>query len=68
MPSIKVVPTTDSSYIGYQQVQAAFGPGATGPIQIVTPAADAAKAAQIAAPRPRDRRADAGPDQRRTTP
>jgi RND superfamily putative drug exporter len=48
MPSIKVVPTTDSSYIGYQQVQAAFGPGATGPLQIVTPAADAASAARIA--------------------
>ena len=42
MPSIKVVPTTDSSYIGYQQVQRAFGPGAVGPLQIVTPAADAA--------------------------
>ncbi len=38
MPSIKVVPTTDASYIGYQQVQAAFGPGATGPLQVVTPA------------------------------
>jgi RND superfamily putative drug exporter len=49
MPSIKVVPTTDSSYIGYQQVQAAFGPGATGPLQIVAPAADAATAARIAA-------------------
>ncbi len=48
MPSIKVVPTTDASYIGYQQVQAAFGPGATGPLQIVTPAADAASAARVA--------------------
>ena len=37
MPSIKVVPTSDSSRIGYQQVQAAFGPGSTGPLQIVTP-------------------------------
>ena len=36
MPSIKVVPTSDSSRIGYQQVQAAFGPGSTGPLQIVT--------------------------------
>ena len=33
MPSIKVVPSADSSQIGYQQVQAAFGPGATGPLQ-----------------------------------
>src|SRR5208282_3163041 len=48
MPSIKVVPTSDASYIGYQQVQRAFGPGATGPLQIVTPADDAASAARIA--------------------
>ena len=48
MPSIKVVPTADSSRIGYEQVQAAFGPGADGPLQIVTPSADAARVAQIA--------------------
>ncbi|MGA2929153.1 MAG: MMPL family transporter [Solirubrobacteraceae bacterium] len=48
MPSIKVVPTSDASRIGYNQVQAAFGPGATGPLQIVTPAAQATAAAQIA--------------------
>ncbi len=48
MPSIKVVPPADSSRIGYEQVQAAFGPGATGPLQIVTPAAQSATAAQIA--------------------
>ena len=41
MPSIKVVPTSDGSRIGYNQVQAAFGPGATGPLQIVTPTAQA---------------------------
>ena len=41
MPSIKVVPTADSSRVGYNQVQAAFGPGATGPLQIVTRAGDA---------------------------
>ncbi len=35
MPSIKVVPPSDSSRVGYQQVQAAFGPGATGPLQLV---------------------------------
>jgi putative drug exporter of the RND superfamily len=52
MPSIKVVPTSDASYIGYQQVQAAFGPGATGPLQIVTPAAQASAAARIAAANP----------------
>jgi RND superfamily putative drug exporter len=48
MPSIKVVPTSDASYVGYRQVQAAFGPGATGPLQIVTPAGQAAAAAQMA--------------------
>jgi RND superfamily putative drug exporter len=49
MPSIKVVPTSGASRIGYDQVQAAFGPGATGPLQIVTPAAQATTAAQMAA-------------------
>jgi RND superfamily putative drug exporter len=48
MPSIKVVPTSDASYIGYHQVQAAFGPGATGPLQIVTPTARAGAAERIA--------------------
>ena len=48
MPSIKVVPTSDASRIGYNQVQAAFGPGSTGPLQIVTPSANAAVARQIA--------------------
>jgi len=47
MPSIKVVPSADSSRIGYQQVQAAFGPGATGPLQIVGPAADGARIAGL---------------------
>jgi len=48
MPSIKVVPTSDASRIGYNQAQAAFGPGAVGPLQIVTPAADASRAGQVA--------------------
>ena len=48
MPSIKVVPTADSSRVGYQQLQAAMGPGATAPIQIVAPAARATQVAQIA--------------------
>jgi len=48
MPSIKVVPATDASRVGYSQVQAAFGPGAVGPLQIVTPAAQASAAARIA--------------------
>jgi RND superfamily putative drug exporter len=48
MPSIKVVPGNDASRIGYNQVQKAFGAGATGPLQILTPAANAGAAAQIA--------------------
>ncbi len=48
MPSIKVVPTSDSSRVGYQQVQAAMGPGATGPLQIVAPAAQATQVAHVA--------------------
>jgi RND superfamily putative drug exporter len=41
MPSIKVVPAADSSRVGYNQVQAAFGEGATGPLEIVTRPRDA---------------------------
>lgn len=48
MPSIKVLPSSDASRIGYQQVQAAFGAGATGPLQIVSPAGQAAAVAQTA--------------------
>jgi putative drug exporter of the RND superfamily len=48
MPSIKVVPPGDSSRVGYSQVQRAFGPGATGPVQIVVPATSARAAAQTA--------------------
>ena len=47
MPSLKVIPTTDTSRVGYEQVQAAMGPGAVGPMQIVAPAAQAAKATQL---------------------
>jgi RND superfamily putative drug exporter len=42
MPSIKVVPGGDPSRVGYTQVQAAFGKGAPGALEIVAPAADAA--------------------------
>ena len=48
MPSIKVVPTGDASRVGYYEVQRAFGPGATGPLQIVVPADKAGTAALIA--------------------
>jgi RND superfamily putative drug exporter len=49
MPSIKVIPTSDSSRIGYQQAQAAMGPGATAPMQIVASAAQAIRVAHRAA-------------------
>jgi putative drug exporter of the RND superfamily len=48
MPSIKVIPTSDSSRVGYQQVQAAMGPGAAGPLQIVTPARKTTQVAHVA--------------------
>ncbi len=48
MPSIKVVPGSDSSRVGYNEVQAAMGAGATGPLQLVTTAGQAATVAQIA--------------------
>jgi RND superfamily putative drug exporter len=44
MPSIKVVPSGDASRVGYAQVQKAYGPGATGPLQIVVPTRVAAAA------------------------
>jgi RND superfamily putative drug exporter len=46
MPSIKVVPSSDNSREGYYAVQKAFGPGSTGPLQIVVPKAEAARAAE----------------------
>jgi putative drug exporter of the RND superfamily len=48
MPSIKVVPSGDHSRQGYEAVRKAFGPGATGPLQIVAPRAQAAQAAATA--------------------
>jgi RND superfamily putative drug exporter len=48
MPSIKVVPDKDGSRVGYTQVQQAFGPGATGPLQIITSQGDAAEVAAVA--------------------
>lgn len=48
MPSIKVIPTDDSSRVGYAQVQQAFGAGAPGALQIVTPGRDAAAARAVA--------------------
>src|SRR4051794_25021903 len=47
MPSIKVIPSSDSSRIGYQQLQRALGPGATSPLQLVAPARQATAVAAI---------------------
>ena len=38
MPSITVVPPDDQSRQGYEQIQAGFGPGAPGALQILAPA------------------------------
>ena len=43
MPSIKVVPAADQSFRGYAEVQQGFGPGATGPLQLVTSQSRAAR-------------------------
>jgi RND superfamily putative drug exporter len=48
MPSIKVVPAEDQSRQGYDQVRAAFGPGAPGALQVVGPQAQADRAAAVA--------------------
>jgi RND superfamily putative drug exporter len=41
MPSIKVVPASDTSRLGYEKLTAAFGPGAPGTLQVVVPAGSA---------------------------
>ena len=48
MPSIKVVPPGDTSRVGYTQVQAAFGAGAPGALQLVARPRDAAALTAIA--------------------
>jgi RND superfamily putative drug exporter len=42
MPSIKVVPKSDSSRVGYEQLSAAFGPGMPGTLQAIAPRAEGA--------------------------
>ncbi|HEY6069052.1 MAG TPA: MMPL family transporter [Gaiellaceae bacterium] len=48
MPSIKVVPASDGSRVGYMQVQQAFGVGAPGSLQIVAPRGEVSRVAQVA--------------------
>ena len=47
MPSIKVVPKSDSSRVGYQQISAAFGPGAPGTLQVTAPSSEATATAAV---------------------
>jgi RND superfamily putative drug exporter len=61
MPSIAVVPSDDSSRVGYEQVVAGFGPGAPGQLQLVGPAAKMTEAQEIASADPGI--AQAGPPQ-----
>ena len=47
MPSIKVLPESASARVGYDQVQASFGDGVPGTLQIVVPHNDADAAATV---------------------
>ena len=47
MPSIKVVPASDSARVGYDAVQSAFGVGAPGTLQVVVPASEAGAATTV---------------------
>ncbi len=40
MPSITIIPSSANARVGYNQVVAAFGPGAPGTLQVVVPAPD----------------------------
>jgi len=44
MPSIAVVPTDATSRVGFEQVQAAFGPGSAATLQVLTPSGQSAAA------------------------
>lgn len=49
MPSITIIPASQSARAGYQQVTAAFGPGAPGTLQVLAPTAQAVSARTILA-------------------
>lgn len=49
MPSITIIPTDQSARAGYNQVTAAFGPGAPGMLQVVTPNGEAGAARNVLA-------------------
>ncbi|MEU3492148.1 MMPL family transporter [Kitasatospora cineracea] len=52
MPSIDVLPGDASARAGYTAVQQAFGPGAPGTLQVLTPTGQAGAAAQVLAANP----------------
>jgi len=52
MPSIAVVPEEDGARVGYDQIQASFGEGAPGTLQLVGPADQLAEASELAAADP----------------
>ena len=52
MPSIKVVPTSDSSRVGYRQISAGFGAGTPGTLQVTAPQSEAAAAEAVLAADP----------------
>ncbi|HET7312519.1 MAG TPA: MMPL family transporter [Mycobacteriales bacterium] len=47
MPSIKVIPTSATARVGYDLVQSAFGPGAPGALQVVTPTTESAQTTRV---------------------
>jgi putative drug exporter of the RND superfamily len=49
MPSIAIVPQSETARSGYNAVVDAFGPGAPGTLTVVTPAADQVRAAAVLA-------------------
>ena len=49
MPSIAVLPSDANARVGYDQVKQAFGPGAPGTLQIITPSSAASQAQQVLA-------------------
>ncbi len=48
MPSIAVVPEEDGARVGYNQIQASFGEGAPGALQLVGPAEQVAASTEVA--------------------
>ncbi|MGB8652197.1 MAG: MMPL family transporter [Mycobacteriales bacterium] len=47
MPSIKVVPSSDSARVGYDLIQQSFGKGAPGTLQVVAPSSEAQATAAV---------------------